>query len=231
MSALVEMVLYHGLDVTGSIEVSVTASSGPWTKLTLSSAKRIEDALEEWEDLANAALPAGAWAFAIEGAGVRFRATTPPGWVKLSRTLADLLGFSGVLVVAGAGSGAGEVSDETALGLLSPVAIGRNQPRAVEAAESEEFRMGRAATLHHSRRQEVTLELYLAEEDAETLLESPIISGHAAFSVVIDDASDYSETNLDGRLLVYPKHTPSIEASEGTGNEVVVTILGTLEGG
>jgi hypothetical protein len=93
--------------------------------------------------------------------------------------------------------------------------------------------MGRVDAYAHSRRREVTVELFIAEADAETLLESPIVSGHAAFYCVTngDPTEEFGEDTLCGGILVYPVETPSIEASEGTGNDVVVTVRGTLEGG
>lgn len=106
--------------------------------------------------------------------------------------------------------------------------------------------MGRVSVHHHSRRRELTLELFVAangrtdhaEEIAETLLESPIISGHAAAYVVMqssdvdaDTIEDYDEDNLGGRLLVFPVETVNVEAVEGSGSEVVVTLRCTIEGG
>lgn len=242
----IELVLYDELDVTGAIDVSLDSDVGPWTTVRLTSPKGVAAALIEWATLAGAALSETFdWNLNSSGGGgpisVRLQGSAE-FWVQMSPTLAELLGFSTVVVHGPSAFGSyGVDSDIDMLGAIVPRAIGRTQPRTEETVEVDEFRMGRAVALPHSRRREVTIELFLAEADAETLLRSPIVSGHAQFYCVVEATlseefayipeQEYGEDNLGGRLLLSPIETPSIDASEGSGNEVIVSLLCVLEGG
>lgn len=230
--AYVEMVLYHALHTTGAIEVSLTSSSGPWTKFQLTSAKGVQDALAEWAALAAAEFSETFdWAWSDDSGDIVVELDcSVEFWVRMPATLASLLGMSTEIMHGNTTI----TSDTDILGVLKPLAMGRTQPRAVETTELEEFRLGRAQTYTHSRRREVSLDLYFDEADAESILQSPIASGHAAFYAVMQSvdvdpntADDYDEDNLGGRLLVFPVDTPVSDQSEGRG-EVCLTILGTL---
>lgn len=233
----VELVLYHGLDVTGSIEVSLTSSSGPWTKLTLTSAQGVQDALAEWATLAETAFSPETFTFEWTDGPALSLVCSAAFWLRVSATLAELLGLSSTIKASTPSGGSHIITGTDLLGVIYPTAIARTQPRTIEVAELEKFRMGRAISHHHSRRREVDVELYVEEVLAEEWLRSPIISGHAAFYVVMQDVAvdpdtgdPYGEDNLGGRLLLYPIDTATIETIEGSGNEVVVAIRATLEG-
>lgn len=235
-----EMVLYHALDATGLIEVSLTSDTGPWEELWLTEPRSVQEALTEWTALADAAFPGESFSFSWFDEGefnVEFVCTTSPFWLRLHPTLADLLAMPATVMESDIGT-IGRSYSVPLLAVVAPTALGRSQPRAVEDDELEEFRMGRAAAHHYNRRRELSLEVFLAEDQAEELLASPIVSGHCAFCATMmgadvdpETGDEYDEENLGGRLLIYPVDTPSIESAEGSGGEVVVTIVGTIEGG
>lgn len=236
--AHVEMVLYHALDATGLLEVSITSSAGPWEELWLTEPRPLGEALTEWAALAAVAFPGESFAFdwpdSGDAATVRFASPSTDIWLRMHPTLAELCGMSTTVV-----GGTQAINNDLPLrAAIAPAALGRTQPRTVEDDELEEFRMGRAAAHHYNRRREVGLEVFIAEDEVEGLLGYPILSGHCAlYATMMDDAVDpdtgepYGEDNLGGRLLIYPVDTPSIESVEGSGGEVVVTVVGTIEGG
>ena len=221
--ALLEMLLFHELPATGTIEVSATSSTGPWTTLTLTSTLPVSEALSEWTTAANTALPSRSWDFFHNGDQVYFDCTGGNGWVQLPPGLADLLGFSSAVLEAHNTA----TADQTALGLLD-LPVGRTMPFDREESELEELRGGRVATRHYGRALEVTLELYVAPDLWAAVEESPIVSGHAAFRVTGDNTSPFGEGDLDGALTVYPIGSPSLER-EGPEDYAQVTLLCSLE--
>lgn len=207
----VEMILYHALDATGSIEISATSSSGPWTKLTLTSPKPVSEALAEWQGLANAAIPSVSW-FCIltDGTRVSFE-TSDAAWVRLSPCLALLLGFSATVVDAFGAGAADQTPHSMAdsdydLTIAGPTgfAVGTTFPAEVDSADLTEYRGARAATHHYGRATEVVVDLFVSPELWALTEASPLWSGHCAFLVVVDNYTPYDEDNLDGALVVYP---------------------------
>lgn len=211
MATRLEMLLYHGLDETGSIEVSAVSSSGPWTKLTLTSTKRIGEALGEWQDLANAALPALGWNFIVDWPGddylITIYTTGGTGWVRFPPCLAMLLGYSATIIDTGGAGG-----DQPALGLLGStrrdsdayVAAGVTFPFEVEEAELNEYRAARASVHHYGRAAEVVVDLFVPAALWAVVRASPMLSGHAAFYLEADNPTPFDEDNLDGALTLYP---------------------------
>ncbi len=210
--ARVEMLLYHALPNTGTIEISTTADTGPWTAITLTSTKPIQDALAEWESLADTALPAGDWTFsaaiAANAPAVVTLESGAVGWVKLTPTLALLLGFTDT-VIDGAGANS---SDLCPLGLFwtEPqqasfgLAAGTAFPVEVEDAELNDYRGGRASAAHYGRGSEVTVDLVVSPDLWAVAEDSPIFGGHAAFKLVGANADAFDEDDLDGYLVCYP---------------------------
>lgn len=204
----VEMLLYHGLAPTGMIEISTTSNTGPWTELWLTSTQTVYDALVEWTALATAAEPAITWSFAV-GPFVPdimecvFSAQDGDAWVRLSATLADLLGFSDTVLEIGDSGGNGAINDEAILGVLQP-SIGTDFPTDVESAELADYRAARASVLHYGRVAEVTVDLIIPSPLLAVVEDSPLLGGHCAMRVVIDNEDDFGEADLDGALTVYP---------------------------
>jgi len=224
------MVVYDDL-ATGEVQVSLTSSSGPWTSLTLTSPKRLQDALAEWAAQASAALGgAWVWNWFDDGDDDRYAVnlTGPAGfWLRTTDTLCDLLGLAG-----GVMHGDPTIANASIpLGVVMPRAAGRTQPRAVESVELVSYRMGRSAAYSTMRAVEVKIEASFAESLVPEIEISPLFSGHCAMTVGIINDDDYGEDDLDGALLTYPIETPSIEETDGSGDEVCVSILGVLEGG
>ena len=247
MAGYVEMLLYHGLDATGSIELSTTSDAGPWTKVTLTSTKRVSDALAEWTSLANAALPTRVWTFQTldsgGGYGVYLSCSGGDGWIKLPPCLYWLLGFEesgfvppyvvpahyGPVGFHGAGlfrSGTPDV-DQFSFGLSFPLVV--------EESELATYRAARAASLHYGRALECEVDFYVlppADPEATSLWslvrDSPLLSGHAAFWVSDGNASPFGEGNLDGALVLYPIEPGSIE-QDSEDDPVWIRIRCTVE--
>ncbi|MCB9610514.1 MAG: hypothetical protein H6716_28250 [Polyangiaceae bacterium] len=223
----VEMVLYHGLEATGSIWVSADSAGGPWTELRLTQPRRVSDALAEWQTLAEAAFPTYTdWFFGAvppgsdDVSGVLLRHYDVPSyrdmWAKLPECLWHLLGFTvddygfgnyilplhlGPYTVAGRCLATN--SDLVAVGLTFPVEV--------EEAELTEYRAARANTYHHSRASEVTVDFLIDPTVWPDVRDSPLWSGHAAFWVTQDDEDDFGPGNFDGALMLFPIETAVIE--------------------
>lgn len=215
----IEMILYHGYDETGSIEISLDSSSGPWTKLTLTSPKPIGEALAEWQTLANAALPAGGWEFRIDpsGRGRVYLGATEPAWVRLSACLARILGFSSTVIADIADT---QGSDVTPWGLVrelthhdfplpSGVAVAVTTPFDAEEAHLDTYRGGRVNAYHYGRVLEVWVDLYLRADVWDELGEtSPLCLGTTAMKIwrTTDESDPWDpvEGVHSGVLTVYP---------------------------
>lgn len=224
-----EMLLYHGLDATGTIQISTTSDTGPWTDLTLTTTQRVTDALAEWESLANAALPARTWTFTVyedEGYGwVSFEASGGSAWCKLTPCLADLFGFPAQTFDAtDAVENNGYAPKVLAISTyaVSPdfqtVAVGLSFPADVEEGELVEYRGGRSSAIHYGRAMEVTVDVIIPRAELPSadffwdLAEgSPLYSGHAAFYVEQDESTAFGDGQLDGSLVCYPIETATIE--------------------
>lgn len=216
-----EMLLYHGIDATASISISM-AYGGPWTTLTLTSTKTITEALAEWETLANAALPLGLWSFSIEpGYSAITLASGAGGYIRVSHFLRQILGSwafigpgdytsyllpHGYLTTMGGVSGADELPETP-----TDLAVGLPQPRDFEDSELYEFRGGRASSLHYNRVGEVEIDIAMSAAAWEAMRGSPMLSGHAAFKLVLDEEDPFAEATLDGSLVCYPIELVSIE--------------------
>lgn len=218
------MLLYHGLAETGSIEIA-SNPAGPWTTLTLTSTKKIVDAMAEWQALAEAALPS-TWWFGWDDPYAQpyvwFSAASANRYVRISACLAELLGFSldhPYMVsdyVLDVGLGQQASSDVDALGMFGSdatnrFAIGLTLPVDVESAELSEYRAGRASVLHYGRASEVTVDLFVAPDLWRNTRSSPLLSGHAAFWVSQGESTDFSESLPEGALTLYPLEPISIE--------------------
>lgn len=229
MAAYVEILLYHGLDATGSLEISDVSDVGPWTKITLTSTKRIKEALAEWQSLANAALPTRTWSFGLDtdsDLGLELSASGGNAWIKISPCLAWLFGFeqagySPATVLAAHTSpsgakGAGYFRSRTE-SLDDKFAMGVSFPLVAEESELSVYRGGRAASLHYGRALEVDVDFYvMPPEPGEVSLwslsgDSPLLSGHAAFYLVQDSESPLADGILDGALTLWPLDPGSIE--------------------
>lgn len=227
--AWVELVLYSGL-TTGRLEVSMTSVAGPWTAFDLPSPMPVRDALANWAAQA-AALWGGFWdaqAYLEDEVETPvYIATDLAGqfWLKLTPTLADLLGYPTTIIAASGGPGYWACDTATArpsLGIAYCVA-GRTFPHDVESAELEEFRAGRAVAEGYGRALEVDVSLYLRPHKWVELEDSPLLSGHGAFRVTWDNSEDFRGGELDGALTVYPLDTVAIDR-ESDADHVAVTL-------
>lgn len=233
--ARIEMILYHGISATSTLQVSSVTAGPPWTDLVLTSAKTITDALAEWEALAEAAF-AKTWAFGRTAgtSEITFAQATGgspvEGFVKLTPALADLLGFSttSFSVLAGV------ASDQSPLGLvdildgnlasgLSGLAVGVTFPLDAESGELLEYRGARAAAYHYGRAIEVVVDLFVSAELWAVAEGSPLFGGHVAMALVQDDETAWSESHQGGKLTVYPIETVSVER-QSPGDHVWVRL-------
>lgn len=219
----VELVLYNGL-VTGTLDVSVAGAGGPWTSFSLPSPMAFIDAIAWWRAAADAALT-GTYSWFVSPDASPHPQVSFDGaghHVRMTACLANLLGFGGLVVAAGA------LSTQPPRGLLRAPGVARTQPVDKAKTSLVEYRGGRASSYTYGRAKEVTLELYLDAATAEAQTQTPLGSGHGALRVTVEDETDaYSSDVPAGRLTVYPYHSPEVSGDESGGDWTRVVILAT----
>lgn len=204
-----ELVLYHGIDATGLMQWSTTADTGPWTDARLTEPLPLLDALDAWATLiAAAASRTVSWAW--DGSALELTTSGGNLWIKLTPTLQDLLGMAEVIED-------GDVSTSTPLG-IAEFLVGRNEPREREDAALDEYRGGRASAYHFGRTVDVTIEPSVPADLWDDLAATPLVSAHGARLVTWDEEDGYSETDLDGSMLLYPYATLGQMRTEPNGN-------------
>lgn len=239
MSGYVEMLLYHGLDATGSLELSTTSDTGPWTKITLTSTKRINEALAEWTALADVAVATRDWEFYVfydyEPPVVVISGSGGPAWVRMSPCLAYLLGFS-IDTFPGHVVSIPATSDIEPAGMAgsafengSSFSCGVSFPLVVEESELAVYRAARAASLHYGRAREVLVDFYVQPDLWDAMRDSPLLSGHAAFWLRGEGTETaFGDGNLGGALTLYPLEPGSIE-QDSPDDPVWIRLRCTME--
>lgn len=221
----VQLFLYHGLDVTGTIEVSDDGVA--WVSARLPSTMGVEDALAAWKTAAGAALATRVFTFSMNATTgvITISATGGSTWYRMSASLAELLGLylTGSLPVS---------STTTPTGYTLPtsgVLVGRSVPVDRESAELTEYRAGRSTSYQYGRVREVELSLYCPDALRVALVEGPLLSAHGKIRVRLSDEADpYAADALTGYLDVFPCEPEDPVYIEGTDDEVAVKFVGTL---
>ncbi len=243
MPARLELVLYHGLDTTGLLELSTTSVTGPWTALRLTAVRPLSDALAEWQALAASAFPTLSPAFVCfnDGTGRVSLGGSLPFWVRMSTTLSELLGMGATVVAApidGPAPALGYIESIDTGDVIAPYIIfGSTLPVEREGADLVEYRAGRATSYHFGRTSDVTIEITVPVDVWSVFEGSPLLSGHGAFRATdIVGGGDstplnpnpYGQGNLDGYLLVYPYETVALER-ESPNDPVHIELRCTME--
>lgn len=213
MSDRVELVLYHGLAATGRIEVSKDSASGPWLEVWLDEPLPLLAALDAWEAEAAVVEPGRSWKldYGLSGgrASVTIEVTEPDAWVRLSPTLAELLGFESTVLAVGATALSSTIRPR---GVIEEPGfkVGRKLPFMRELGEMARYRGARVSSYQHGRMLEVEHDLYLPPDAWAELEDTALTSGHGAQRVTTQTTDPFGESELEGQIVVYPIATPSI---------------------
>lgn len=234
MASIAQMLLYHGLDETGLLQVSTTSGAGPWTDLRLTETRPVEGALAEWEALAEAAFPGADFTFHYDPGNdiINFWRLDGSAWFRHTATLQYLLGQVDQVTSGEDGGFQVAVFGSVAFdGFPSGRGVvARGAVLDEEHGELEELRGGRCTTYHSARAKEVAIELYVPENArTDERLASPLCAGHCAMSIARHDPDDYPGDSLDGVVVVYPYETPNIVRLEGTDDWVRVELKTTVQ--
>ena len=203
--------IYAGLDSCRSL--SFTEDGTNYDKFTITSNQTIQDALTYWIAQANASsvLSLTDYAFSINtstgaitiSAGGAFK-------LKFHGNLDALLGFEpAVTKVLDVPSGS-TTSTASAKGVLIASA-GFEAPKPMESARIERLRHGRSNAFIHNHGRFVRVWFYMSRADFDSYDVGPIFSGkfrlyHTA------NVSEYSSSNTDGYLDLYPFSRPTLLA-------------------
>lgn len=211
MPDYVVMPLYILLPPTAQLEVS-TSALGPWTNIIeaadLSSAgspywfwagSPLTDLLLE---IAANAATGRTWNLSWDATTARWSIGSTGGaaFVRLSQTLADLLGFSSTILDCTNQTQSPDLRPLAAIG-GGDIVVGVAQPVEVEDAEITQYRAARASAHHYGRAMELTVDLYVHPDAWPDVEASPILSGHAFF-VAVQDGDSYA---------LWPFGPPTIE--------------------
>lgn len=222
--ARLDLVLYAGLPDTGMLEYSTTSDTGPWTEVELDASMSVSDALAFWT--AAIALVVSEFDLSYHAAMNRVESSCAAFvWLRLSATLADLLGFSDTVLFVEDGSPI--ASDLTPQGVTT-VEAGQSMALARGHAVIDSFRAGRATSYHHGRVREVRVALSVPPALWADLSESCILTGHGQVVVTGDNATDWGEGEWDGVLTIDPVETPVLERGS-PDDHTIVEIVGTME--
>lgn len=237
----IQALLYHGFDATASIEISTTSIAGPWTKLTLTAKRYVTDALAEWTTLANAALPTRTWNFYqyVDGTAqtrIALYGSGGASWVRLSRTMADLLGFSALTfaLVAQSDQWPMAIIEDDPAATRGVFAYSFELPMEREEADLTEYRAARASVYHFGRGRDIEVDLFFAPAIWAAIKSSPLVSGHMAFQLYHANATAFdtqfqaNQTATGAIGPIYPYDTPFIE-QESPDDHARVTLRCTLE--
>lgn len=210
MPDLVFMPLYLLLPPTAQLEVS-TSALGPWTNIATdlgSEGSPYWYWFGSWlvdlilEVAANAATPGRTWAVSWDVSTGRWSIGSTGGaaFVRLSQTLADMLGFSTTLLDC---TNQTQTADRRPLAAIGggDIVVGVAQAVEVEDAELTQYRAARASSHHYGRAMELTVDLYVHPDAWPEVEASPILSGHAFF-VAVQDGTSYT---------LWPFGPPTIE--------------------
>lgn len=204
--------IYAGLDSCRSL--SFSENGADYYKFTITSNQTLSDALTYWVAQANASgsLALNDYAFSINtttgtitiSAGGAFK-------LKFHGNLEKLLGFepSTVTKVLDAPSGS-TTSTTTAKGLLIGAA-GFDAPRPMESAKIERLRHGRSNAFIHNHGRFVRAWFYLDRTTFDAYDAGPIFSGKFRLYQG-SDVNEYTSSNTDGYLDLYPFSRPTLLA-------------------
>lgn len=224
--ALVEMVLYHAQTPTGTIEWSTTSGTGPWTTATLSGPLPLVDALAEWAATVTAASGDTVTFTYDSGTGLVTLVVAEGGaiWIRLSETLAELLGFT--TTVHFLEDGGGVSSDTTPTG-IAVLPVSQPLPYDRESVELRQYRGARAAVKHWGRSLWAAIDLGVPADLRPALEGQPLVTGTCAVRITWDDADDWNEANPAGRVILYP--IGCLHDARTHADEVLVTrIAGSM---
>ncbi|MCC7539434.1 MAG: hypothetical protein IT379_24630 [Deltaproteobacteria bacterium] len=226
--ATVELILYHAQTPTGTVEWSTTSDTGPWTAVQLSGPLPLRDALAEWAAaIAAAASRTVTWEDTSGGIGQPTIVLSASGgalWIRISQTLADLIGCTPLVLEDGDGDGA------QALGIAT-LPVGQPMPFEEEGAEVRKYSAGRASASHFARTGLVEFDLLVPSSLRDDLADTALVNGDAAIKITWDNEDDYGEADLDGALIVYPT-AAEIAERDHEDEPIVIHITGsTLDPG
>lgn len=221
----IEAYLYA--DLKGLNAIQLSENGADFYTLTLTTTAPVQDALAEWQSLANAhGSLSGTYAFAWTGDRIRFARTdgAPDNfWLNLPRSVHDALGFSSQ-AYSGAASYDGE-SPPTYISL--PSGIDYDAPAAVEDVLAREGRDGRPVVYVHQHGQIVRLTVYGgAQAVAAIEAQAPRVRAWPPKA-----SGAYTLANLRGYFDLDIVELTDIRSLDAAGDVVEVTILGAIPGG
>jgi hypothetical protein len=226
---LLETFIYAHPD--GPVTLQISADDITYYDMTLTSTMVLSDALQEWEDQANAygAPLTGTFSFSLNSNTAQARLLcTSTVYYRGPADLYKLLGFSAEAM----GSGTSVVSDTTVRGALAEdvdgaEGLGYELLRERGEVKPQRFRLGRAMVISHSHAVEVAFSCWMTASLFNTLRVGPLFRGKVRIHHS-DGASAYASTDTTGYLDVFLSRAPPLELDGDTDTYGVVRCVGTL---
>lgn len=219
----IEAYLYAGQKGVHAIQISEDGVT--FYTLTLTTTALVQDALAEWQSLANGhGTLTGTYAFSWTGSVVRFARTdgAPDNfWLNLPRSVHQPLGFA-----SQAYSGAASYdNDGVSVWIGTPRSIGYDAPKAVEDVLTREHRDGRPLVYVHQHGRTVRLEVWIPTTAAAVVdaLGARVRVWPCGASGAYTLANPRGFFDLD---IAEVRHVRTVDAGEAL---MVVELIGTME--
>lgn len=207
-------------DVHDSMQEMQIAQGGGDTSLLLDQSYVLEDAIQEFEDQANAAGHAGTYTFALGSNVVTFDNDASNFEITFEGNLAAYLGYSGDLSGADTYS-----SDQQPEALFSAIKYHVEAVASGDDVKVERYRLGRTEALAFGNYDLHELTLILTSAEAASFVESLCVTGRIRASQNDGDSTAWSATNADGYIDGYVASTSDLVTLGSSEAHVQMRVL------
>lgn len=227
----IEAYLFAGLP--GTRTIALQDSGGVPVELTLTASAPLSEALQDWQDQANAHSDLnGTYSFGWIPAEQRVRFVCSEIFdLDLAGSLPAALGFSAP------GSGAQNYgSDLTPKVACNPVNIDYTPPRAAEETELQRYRWGRVTSYCYVKARLTSIAVVMRTEQADSVVDQdekgvirgPLLAGRARYYPCGYMSGPWSSSNLRGYLDVCPWQHDDLERRGPRDSRTVVGLVGAV---
>jgi hypothetical protein len=170
---------YLFVDLPGTRKIEIKDSGAVTVSLTLSATAPLSEALQDWQDQANAHPSLnGTYSFGWIPAEQKVRFVATENFdLDLFGSLPEALGFS----VSGWSGAQNYGSDLTPKIVCNPINIDYTPPRVAEESELRQYSWGRVSSHTHYKARVSRVSVVMRTEQADEVLRGPLLAGRARY--------------------------------------------------